>query len=548
MKKAIQHLLILKCSLLVTVAVLLSLGCQAQTSFFLNLDTTMQVTYLQPFTRPHSNDIEITFTYTNPTGNPAKYLNIYVKLPTGVVQIWAAENLMLDTFSNTRTLTYTINLSMLGVKDGDVVPQLDVLTVITDTLLTVPRTFPPPAFQRRTCGTSIWNYGSGVSRLLTDSVRRVPSKITRPGNNWIETDSIRRVTRGCRVANIDLDSGAHNSRTTPGYAGDWNACGPASCANSLQWLEERYPTKLATGLTLRQKLEELSKQMKRRDNEGVYTDTMLSGKLAFIDKYKLPIRVKFQSVYYKDSCYKSFDPTYNHCAQNQSRNGVADTFRLDFDWLYNEMKHGEDIEMNIGWWQYDSSTNTGSWAGGHAVVITGVEDIHGVKRITIKDDSTQAGPGGLRERPLTMDSTGWTTYAHRLREWSSSDPVNHRTTTAVIKDFISESFDSTVTFVPIGVHGLNSPGVGMQISGNPVSAGSSARITLNLESVTKLRLIVTDISGRIVSVLAEGSYQPGTFKFYWPGTTSQRENLPGGMYFIMLMTDRGTLSGKVVKE
>jgi hypothetical protein len=139
------------------------------------------------------------------------------------------------------------------------------------------------------------------------------------------------------MPNIDLDSGAHNPTNTPGYAGDWNACCPAACANSMQWLEERYPDKIASGLTLRQKLEELSKQMKRRNQAGVYTDTMLRGKLAYIDKYKLPIRVKFQSVTYKDSCYQSFDPAYGHCARNQSNNLPADSFHLNYDWLYNEM-------------------------------------------------------------------------------------------------------------------------------------------------------------------------------------------------------------------
>src|SRR5882757_4371363 len=93
-------------------------------SFSFKIDTVSQVTYLQPFKRLLSNHLEVIFSYANPTGNPIKYFNLYVKMPSGLQQIWAAENLMLDTFANLRKLTYTISLAKLGIKDGTPVAQI----------------------------------------------------------------------------------------------------------------------------------------------------------------------------------------------------------------------------------------------------------------------------------------------------------------------------------------------------------------------------------------------------------------------------------------
>lgn len=546
MKLDSYHRRVLRIVLSTLIIPALSVLSQAQTAF-VNIDTIMQVSYLQPYYRPFSNHIEVLFRYGNPSGAPVRYLNLYAKMPTGLQQMWAAENLMLDTFPNVRSLTYTISLAPLGIKDGDAIPQVDLVTLITDTVVTQPRTFPPSAFQGRLCGMAYWNYGSGISHLRLDTVRTSPVRIPRPGNHWTETDSVRKVTRGCAMPNIDLDSGANNAQTKPGYAGDWNACSPAGCANSLQWLEARHPGKISSGTTLREKLDSLSRLMKRRNSEGVFTDTMIAGKLAFIDKYKLPIRVKFQSVFYKDSCIKSFDTTYKHCAQNQSANQPADTFRLSFDWLYNEMKNGEDVEMNVGWWTYDSTTGTGKWTGGHTVVLTGVEDIRGVKRIIVKDDASQAIPGGTAERPLTMDSTGWKGYPHRIKEWSYSEPDSHRNTTVVIKDWVSESYDSTVTFPSTGIGGVRGPNPGLMISGNPIEPGSGMGISFQLQTATRLRLAIVDVNGRTVSVLANENYPPGKHTLYWRGAGSNGADLPSGVYFIVLTTGNGVTTAKVLK-
>jgi hypothetical protein len=512
----------------------MGVAISARSQLPFNIISLKQVTYLQPFTRYSSSDVEVAFSYVNPisTGTP-KFLNIYVRRPLSTIQGWMAQNLLLDTFANTRVLTYTMKLSSLGYIDDVPITALEMAYYVTDTVQKTAITVAPSAYLPYTCGTSIWFWGSG---LRLDSTRTVLG--TAPPNNFLRNDSLRSVTRGCSMPNIDLDSGAHNPTNTPGYAGDWNACVPASCANSMQWLEGRHPTKINSGLSDRKKLEELSKLMRRMNNQGVYTDTMIRGKLAYIDKYKLPIRVKFQDIYIKDSCLASFDSTYKHCAENKSNRLAVDTIpKLDFNWLFEEMKRGEDVEMLVQWVRDSAGTKTSS---AHAVVISDVAEIKGVRRITIKDDSTQGAAGGTRERPLTFDTTLNKRYP-TIPEWGWANGTD--VATCFITGFVSESYDSTVTFPAQGIPTPTPPVYRLAVNGNPVKDGQAATVTFELPQAAYTRLYVIDITGRHVATLGEGLYSAGKHQLRLDASS-----LPSGIYFLIMKTDQHLESIKLLKE
>ncbi|MBX3043691.1 MAG: T9SS type A sorting domain-containing protein [Candidatus Kapabacteria bacterium] len=272
------------------------------------------------------------------------------------------------------------------------------------------------------------NISTGVlglnDTILNSSINFTPST---PTSAPIES----LVYRGCTIPNIDLDSSAHRAGSTPGYAGDWNACAPASAANSMQWLEKIEP-KINSKLSHREKLEDLSKLMGRPDNEGVYIREFIEGKLAFINKHKLPIRVKFQ-VKNLNEDVDSPDKISND-AINKG-NGSAPSW----DFLLQEMKDDEDVELFLEY--HKKFGNQDIITGRHAVTLSGMSEGGGKKQLWYKDDLNQNKPGGMRE-----PKNEWQVLEDGTPILNEPFVVNDTTFYTTIFAGVSESYDSTVVF------------------------------------------------------------------------------------------------------
>jgi len=198
--------------------------------------------------------------------------------------------------------------------------------------------------------------------------------------------------RACRVPNIDLDDSTYPD--TDEYAGDRNACGPASAANSLEWLDSAY-TEIDIPEPLRTTMEELSTKMNRARNGGVTIDNFIRGKLDFIEAHALPINVKFQSSFLSEDIISSSGMTY-------ARNDNAGAYPT-WNWLKQQMDEGEDVEMMYYW------NDCETWRG-HAVVVTGVEENQNSskKSVKFKHDVRQGGAGGTKQEDesIYVDSYG----------------------------------------------------------------------------------------------------------------------------------------------
>jgi len=502
-----------------------------------NILSCTQVSYQSPFHRPFSNDFELNFSYSNLTTNTPYFLNAYIRQPFTNNQDWIVQNILLDTFSGVRELTYTMKLGSLGYVDLVPVNILDIAYFITDTVMYAPIMVPPTAYNPLPVTTSIWDWGSG-HRI--DSILQSLNLL--PPNDFLKKDSLRSVTRGCHMPNLDLDSSKHNPTTVAGYANDWNSCVPTSCANSMQWLEARHPASINSGLSHIGKLEEFSKLMKRQTNQGVTTDTMIMGKLEYIDKYKLPIHVKFQDLFITDTNIRSFSNKYKNFAKNMSKdlNNAAKP-KLDFEWLFEEMKQGEDVEMLVQW--VVDSAGTVISRSGHAVVVSGVEDINGVTRIVIKDDSSQAKAGGTRERPLTFDTTGSQKYP-KIKEWGwTSGP---KTAKCYVTGWVSESYDTSIKFV--SVNELQNSAYDYVVTNNPFDADAPFILSLNAKKPTKLKITIYDIMGHSLITLFEGTVGSGTQNFSWDGSTTNCNEVSTGLYFLTIVDKLNTTVIKVAKK
>lgn len=202
------------------------------------------------------------------------------------------------------------------------------------------------------------------------------------------------------VPNLDLDDGTHGDNST--FAGDLNACVPTATANSMKWLEMKYDSVNLGGKTLREVMEELSGLMKRANNEGTYTDSMIIGKMDYIEAHNLPLEVKYQSFFLPTSTVLK-----SSSGNSRARNFNSDTGNVppDFNFIKQMLKDGEDVEMNFTW--YSSADTT--WYG-HSVVLTGYqENADSTKVLTFNHDKDQDNAGGTVTQTDTVwvDSTGW---------------------------------------------------------------------------------------------------------------------------------------------
>jgi hypothetical protein len=479
-----------------------------------------------------STDVELKYFYSH-TDNFPYYLNVFALNPQNQQSKWAVENLALHPFAGPRELVYLMPFFDLFTNNTPI-PLVGLSIFISDTILL----FPPPLsltdFQPFTCSPYVINFGSigGVADSLAQSVRT--DTTVAPGNTWVKNDSTRSITRGCNVPNLDLDSTQNGPDST--YAGDWNACAPVGCANSMQWLESVYPTKISSGLTHREKLEELSKMMKRQARSGSTAENIVKGKLEFVDKHKLPIRVKYQHNWLRDSLIKSPDNSYGHEALNKNKNrATPNKNQISWEWIWNEMQHGEDVEL----WITTENPRTGSRIGSHIVTLTGMEETKGVRRLSYKDDVNQADTAGTREITFTVDSVN-NGYLY-LKERDRYDNNGRLTRRTYIEGAFSESYDSTVTF-PSSINRINGEDFGYLVLNNPFTKGESVAVQLEKHEGHAREAIVYNTAGEIVAKLTGNDNT-----FVWNGNNNNNYEAAPGVYLIRITSSNLSVTVRVLK-
>lgn len=373
-----------------------------------------------------------------------RFLNVFTKLPENPdIYDWVIQNVPLIPFPQPEMMSFWFNLYYLGLENGTPVQQLLMAYFVTDTfMLMPPEEFSPTAFVPTTVNQADYNVGNGLIREPFDIVffDRRPLIFDQINvQEMLENLPNLLQYRGCRVPNIDLDSTTNPPGSVTGYAGDKNACAPAAAANSMHWLETVHP-EIKTNLSLREKLVDLSKLMKRENNEGVSAEDFIKGKLEFIDKHKLPIKVKFQSLDTDTNNIKSPNEKYKNEASNRNANKSDQTkWPVTWDFLFQEIKDGEDVELLIDSYTVDEEGQI-VHTGGHVVTVSGVSQIGGINRVWVKDDANQRSSGGTEQTPLT-----WLLISDRsgipyLKEWSEGNDV------AIVTGIVSESFDPSIQF------------------------------------------------------------------------------------------------------
>lgn len=226
-----------------------------------------------------------------------------------------------------------------------------------------------------------------------------------------------------------------------------NQCFPMSIANSLQFLENRHPTKFVVpsnhviGLkgdaSLVGQLDTLSNRIApaRDAGRGVWFVPMLQGKFTYLTKNGLADKlvIKHQGVGYGGAGNQLPAGNFPFMGVTSESRGATPTF----DFIVQELLKGEDVELV---WTYDDAA--GNPTGGHAVRVVEAGRTLGIPWLGYAHDSTQTHADAMdtlglevrREWVLDVDMDGLLNIGGRDREirFVMSESVPEPTTWALV--------------------------------------------------------------------------------------------------------------------
>lgn len=478
-----------------------------------------QIDFEQPVQFPNSNFGEIGLEYVNPLTDELLYFNLLYFPPGGGTDlIWSIQNLPLPPNPEPSRVSTWFDLDPLHVLPGGTVIDFAlVFPIVTPTpLLEMPAPLTPVEV---IVGQQIYRTGDNgiLPQTHLPPVLTVLPEITWPVTLPPDIDFKFRLD----MPNIDLDSTSHPP--IAGYAGDYNACVPAATANSFSWLRKKTPLldsllRDTFGMgedSLRKMLMEFSQHMNQADTQGVFLPEMVMGKLAFIDKYKLPVSVKFQAV---ASINPGIDipspnPQYGHLADNQTTPDTMgpSTEAVSRAWLFNELCEDEDVEMQYHCCWFLNGVHQPELCYAHSTVLSGASRIGDQYTVFWNDDQDQVKAGGTRDdfmSGITVNTQNGKDYLV-LRALSDTVRINDDsayTQRCFIESAVSESFDPTVTFVPEAVWTPTGPGLpDLTLIPNPLHANETLMLQVTLPSVHPVVYQLYDAAGRI---LTSGIFHP----------------------------------------
>jgi hypothetical protein len=415
-----------------------------------------------------------------PASDEVLWLNVLARKPMATAQYWVVQNMPLLPFHSDRKVYYPWYMPEMGYVQGEDVTKMDLSLSLS--YKTQKEPFLTYSYDSYTVTDFDYNVAFDNIEKMTPGI--VPEGSIKPGHN--QNTKLSYTYRGCDVPNIDLDSSAYKPNEI--YTGDWNACGPASAANSLEWLEKQHPGKLFSIFGHREKMTALSKFMNRENNKGVTTEQLAKGKLGFIDLADLPIHVKYQSWFVQDSVIKSPDATTKHVAHNMS-DSIPKKKPPTWEFLKSEIEKGEDVEILFGWYDHGTVRH-----GGHWVTVTGVVETDTLKGIFIKDDGNQAVKGGTKETYLIWKQQG---------DWSRLVGYDGPNNYCWVESVVSESYDPTVTHS--GTTGIlelpaesNLNKTELHLNKNPIGIWEEAKINVSVGQNSDIQIEVYNYLGQLL--------------------------------------------------
>jgi hypothetical protein len=307
------------------------------------------------------------------------YVNIYNPSPTHFTSDpWLVRNMPIDPLSGYAGISTMFDL---GNSPGAPVAGLDLIATLSDQpLLTPPVALANPYVLTRVEHNAEGGGGPGAGGA-EDSPRTAPPDPTNRAN----TAAIAYNAGMPPVAGVTWQPGHPNIEQAI------NQCGPAAIANSLQWLENShsglaFPDPHVSGQNDNDSMVGKIDQSAERPNDK-YTASakkFMQGKLDYIDDSNQESKLKIK---HKERTGINWLGATESSPDGNAKSTEDATQRSLMEWILDELRDGEDVEIRIGW---DNG-------GGHFVDLIGGGTIFGVPWIAWAHDAEQGKAGG----------TGW---------------------------------------------------------------------------------------------------------------------------------------------
>lgn len=518
------------------------------------LQAVDQLDMSAPLPWERSSAAALDYTFFNPGQTTDLFLNVGHRPAIAAESDWILQNIPLPAFGDTLQWTSLFDLDPFR----QLPPQRAVEEVLLNIYLTpTPLTELPPADTWQAFPVGRQEYHIGALGAVPDIAfsELVPPDLppyVLPPIIWPPVlPPIEFKEYGCDMPNIDLSG-----------TGDIQACGPAAATNSYSWLRMQH-MEIDSILTdsfgndagsMRKLLASMKMFMGFTPETGTTVRNFILGKQAFADHHRLRMRVKYQSVY-TDADYDSPIPDYGHVVKNENRGEGG----IDPEWIFGELCEGEDVEALIDCYLLDEEgkvvTNpdgTTFLAGSHCVTVTGMYRVGDVWGMTYKDDPLQdkQDPQALRQgfTWLENDTAPGKEWRYVLQDQTreaiqvvtvtnddgttSMDTLRY-TVRCFLGDVVSESFDPDVTFTDVADHPAW-PGLEARLQGNPVAAGTRARLQVSTDRARPLGLRLHTADGRLIHHRPARETAAGIHLFELP--TGQ---LPAGLYLLQLYGSEG---------
>jgi len=215
-----------------------------------------------------------------------------------------------------------------------------------------------------------------------------------------------------------------------------NQCFPASIANSLQYLEDRYnivvPHDNVPGLngdnSLVGRLDALSGRMatSRASGQGISFLPMMAGKGLYLDQSGLTDSL----VHRHQGMVDGGD------VSTPGLTSTDDGEQVTFEWICDQIKAQNDVELSFS---YEDAA--GNMIGGHAVRVVGCGKLKGVPWIKYAHDMTQANPEG-------GDDAGTVVQRSFLRDTDNDGRLNLEASNVELLFAVSESVTDEIRSGP----------------------------------------------------------------------------------------------------
>jgi len=324
----------------------------------------------------------------------------------------------------------------------------------------------------------------------------------------------------------------------PSIEQDKNQCGPAALANSLQWLEDDQdidvPDEHKKGIRDNSLVGKIDVASNRAAHATVSDANMLNGKIKYIDENGLgdDLHVK-----HKNRPGTTFVSNDTVKVGNTSSIPNTDATKSLVDWIIQELKDGEDVELGIGW---DSG-------GGHWVDVVAGGKVQGVPWLAWVHDANQGfdGKGTATTDDDTTKANGGTSAASGGVGWSYI--INNKMVSVVGTDTSKGTIDlafseSKKEAPPVGFNENNKLPTDYSLSQNyPNPFNPTTVIVYSLPTSGIVKLFVYDVLGNVVAELVNSVQQAGEYNIEFDA-----QNLSSGVYFYKMEVGNFSKTKKLI--